>query len=91
MKGNITLGGISATFGGYISDIWGGHQRHLGGDISDKDKLCITFWWGGHQRHLGGTSATFGGDISDIWGGHQRQKYPSTPQKTWRFLPLNFF
>ena len=48
------LGGISATFGGYISDIF-----------LDVSNFCMKTIWGVYQRHLGGISATFGGYISD--------------------------
>ena len=57
MKGKVTFVGTSATSGGDISDIWGGHQR--------QEQIVYNFF-------VRGTSATFGGDISDIWGGHQR-------------------
>jgi hypothetical protein len=64
------------TFGGDITDLWGGHHR-------PKQNV--------YKISLGGTSPTFGGDITDLWGGHHRPKHPSMPQKTWFFLPLNLF
>ena len=60
MKGDIT-------FGGDITDLWGGHHR-------PKQNV--------YKISLGGTSPTFGGDITDLWGGHHRPLGGTSPTKT---------
>ena len=62
------LGGISPTFGGDITDRWGGHHRPLGGispTFGNVSNFCMKPIWGGYHRPLGGISPTFGGDITD--------------------------
>ena len=52
------MGGISDTFGGYITDLYNPvHKNHLGG-ISDTFGGYIRYLWGVYQIPLGGISDT---------------------------------
>jgi len=85
------LGGISRTFGGYITDLWGVYHGPLG-DVSN---FCMNLIWGVYHGPLGGISRTFGGYITDLWGVYHGPPPPVNPaenkEKIGYFSALNFF